>query len=400
LDPVQQRDLYRQHPCNTIRLIRNREEPGDQSVEDRVTRAEDFWRIWRREGILIREHAAAFYVIQSLFRTGECQQSRWSLIARMSLPGSVPEAVVNPVAVSEKRSLRARCEAEFSPVTVILATEQEPEEPLEDILERTVRLKTPLEHIDESGQHHRIWQVIDKATQVRLEHSASVYTGFLADGLTEFVAALQHRDSVLEQGQGADPNNPVHAVLAWLIPSTAEIEAFRPVLYPIVQTRGVSAASLTCSPSDGLVLQYVGNEASACDDSTELAALNEQQPCLAFGTADGHWGLAAAANPETTCSELRGMLQRLITRIASDAASGPAIKTGYSAEILSMLVAREFRKSEDQVLIIQPARCVADQLLNHVMEINQPTAWTSIADISVAAPLPVGIVFSSLESAS
>lgn len=398
LDPDQQRSLYRQHPCNAIRLIKNREEPGDQSVEDRITRAEDFWRIWRREGILIREHDAAFYVVQSLFKTGDYQQSRWSLIARMHLPATAPEALSNDLAVNEKRSLRARCRAEFSPVTVVLATDQESEESLEDILERSVRLKTPLEHIDHSGQHHRIWPVIDKAAQVCIAHAAAHYTGFIAEGMTDFVAAMNHRDSVLEQEQGLDPNNPVHSILAWLVPSTAAEETFRPVLYPILQASGVSAASLTSGPLDGLILQYVGNEASACSDAMELAALNEYQPCLAFGTSDGHWSLAAATNPETTCSELRAMLQGLITRIVSGAMPGTAIKTGHSPEALSTLVAREFRKSGNQVLIIQTSRCVADQLLNHVMEIDQPMAWAAIDDISVAAPLPIGIVFSSLES--
>ncbi len=105
VDAVVQRDLYRQHPCNVIRLVMNRDEPGDGSNFDRVARADDFLRIWKREGILLREHDAALYVIQSEFEAAGVRYSRWSLIARMRLPESLGPGLENGASATNPKAV-------------------------------------------------------------------------------------------------------------------------------------------------------------------------------------------------------------------------------------------------------------------------------------------------------
>ncbi len=67
ISPEQQRELYDLHPCNVIRLILNRDEPGDTDPEARYRRAATFLRHWQSERILLREHEDALYVYHQEF---------------------------------------------------------------------------------------------------------------------------------------------------------------------------------------------------------------------------------------------------------------------------------------------------------------------------------------------
>ena len=52
IGPPLQDALYKKHPANVVRLILNREEPGDDDTSNRYSRAAQFLRNWRSEGVL------------------------------------------------------------------------------------------------------------------------------------------------------------------------------------------------------------------------------------------------------------------------------------------------------------------------------------------------------------
>ena len=54
IDPDLQDELYKKHPANCIRVILNRNEPGD-SGDERYDRAAAFVEQWTKEGVLQRE---------------------------------------------------------------------------------------------------------------------------------------------------------------------------------------------------------------------------------------------------------------------------------------------------------------------------------------------------------
>ena len=69
IDSSLQDQCYEQHPANVIRLECNRDEPGDNAHSNKYTRAARFLRQWQKEGVLIQEPAAAFYVYHQEFQT-------------------------------------------------------------------------------------------------------------------------------------------------------------------------------------------------------------------------------------------------------------------------------------------------------------------------------------------
>lgn len=408
VDAVVQRDLYRQHPCNVIRLVMNRDEPGDASNADRVARADDFLRIWKREGILLREHDAALYVIQSEFEAAGVRYIRWSLIARMRLPESLSTGLENgasaadPKAVLEKTELRATCQTELIPVTVLVgASEEATDDDLSSVLERVVRLKTPIELID-GGQHHRMWPITEKSAQVALERAATGLAGLVVDGIEDLQAAINYRDSLNKRGQLTDPNHPANSVLAWLVPADDSGCQLSPVVFPVnsdspVYVQGIASGCLSHEASDLMVL-YVGNEATASEDAVELASLNAQQPCLAFGTADGHWCIIAAADPAVSEILLRSKIASLCSTPESQATIDSPRKSGRFNETLSMMTSRLFRQSSAKALIIQPAKSASDVLLQHLIFDEDRRSLSCHPHLAIASALPIGLVFSSLET--
>ncbi len=68
IDAELQEQLYQKHPCNVVRLILNRIEPGDDDeVNNRYTRAKRLLKDWRSAGVLFAESDPAIYVYDQEF---------------------------------------------------------------------------------------------------------------------------------------------------------------------------------------------------------------------------------------------------------------------------------------------------------------------------------------------
>ena len=61
IDPQLQDELYKRHAANVIRIILNRQEPGDDA-DQKYERAAKFVEPWKSEGVLMREEKTAYYV--------------------------------------------------------------------------------------------------------------------------------------------------------------------------------------------------------------------------------------------------------------------------------------------------------------------------------------------------
>ena len=67
IDPALQQKLYDRSPYNVIRLILNKEQPGDGDNENRYTRAANTLREWQADDVLVRDSAQALYVYEQDF---------------------------------------------------------------------------------------------------------------------------------------------------------------------------------------------------------------------------------------------------------------------------------------------------------------------------------------------
>ncbi len=121
IDSEMQTQLYERHPANVVRLILNREEPGDDNPDNRYKRAARFLKVWRQEGVLQREPQAAIYYYQQVFSHLGQEFARSGFMARVRLErfgeGKIfPHEETHSAAKADRLKLISACQANLSQI--------------------------------------------------------------------------------------------------------------------------------------------------------------------------------------------------------------------------------------------------------------------------------------------
>jgi uncharacterized protein (DUF1015 family) len=215
-----QDQLYKAHPANVIRLILNRDEPGDNDSNNRYSRAAKFLKNWRAEGVLTSESAPAVYVYHQVFRDGEREITRRGFMARCRLErfgeGKIyphEETLSGPKA--DRLLLTRACRANLSQ---IFGLYPDPESNTQNILEAAVSKTPPLEATDHLGVVHRMWPVTDPALISQLSGTMEPHPIFIADGHHRYETACNYRDELAAAAGGTLPSDhPANFVLMMFI---------------------------------------------------------------------------------------------------------------------------------------------------------------------------------------
>src|SRR5947209_12856010 len=85
IDPALQQQLYARSPYNVVRLILNKEEPGDNDQHNRYTRAAQHLRDWQQAGVLAQDSARSLYVYHQEFEVEGRRYTRKGFMARVRL---------------------------------------------------------------------------------------------------------------------------------------------------------------------------------------------------------------------------------------------------------------------------------------------------------------------------
>ena len=397
VDETLQRILYRQHPCNAIRLVMNREEPGDSTSQDRSWRADEFWRLWKREGILLREHENALYIVETTFQLAGQERTRWSVLCRLSLlqdsaseDGTV-RSLVQPTAqeISRSTELRRICKASLTPVVALLTdmTGQDSDpRTLSDHFENVVRQTPPVECIEDDGTRHRVWPMTNQVARTELTQRLAMFSICIIGGAAEYQAALATQNISASK----DPNDPSRTTLVCLIPADDPGVEFLPHVQLQPVTSSLTTADVQRILSTELHCQTVGNEVTAGEDAVELAGLNAQQPCLAVGTPDGWWIIVS---PQVTNSPMPSadLVQKVSQLISADGAS-----TGTAVTQRLPLSGRDFGKFLQQskskgLLIVEPAWSAPDLVARSSDEPLLPET-----SVRLNPSVPTGLVYSDM----
>ena len=121
ISPEFQTELYKRHPANVIRLILNREEPGDGDAANRYTRAAKFLKDWQSEGVLFTEADPALYVYHQQFTHEGQTYNRRGFMARVRLEpfgeGKIyPHEETHSAAKADRLRLIRACKANLSQI--------------------------------------------------------------------------------------------------------------------------------------------------------------------------------------------------------------------------------------------------------------------------------------------
>jgi uncharacterized protein (DUF1015 family) len=197
ISPEAQARFYERDPHNIIRLELGRDQPGDDDLDNRYTRAAAAFAEWRRAGLMTQDESS-FYLYEQRFSSGGQSYARASLMARVRLePWDAGVILPHERTLSKPKDDRLKltraCAATLSP---IMSLYDDPAGELATIL-GTVRTQPPLAAFsDDSGEEHRLWIARDESLAAQVAAFFADRQLYIADGHHRYETALTYRDEV------------------------------------------------------------------------------------------------------------------------------------------------------------------------------------------------------------
>ena len=361
IDAALQTALYERHPANAVRLEANRMEPGDDARTNGQSRAARFLRVWREQGVLMQEPAAAIYVCHQAFELEGRPLVRRGVLARVRLErfgtGNIhPHEVTSPGTRSDRLTLLRACRANVSPVFGLYP---DPEGDVQAILDAAVAGQPPIEALDEHGGRTALWAVTDEGVAAKVAGLLGPQPVVIADGHHRYEAACDYRDELAaawpaeHEGQPLPSDHPAHFVLMMLVgmsdPGLVSLPAHRLFAQPTVHT----AAELCSRLGDNFTTRTSWRGPDAAETVWANIELEEEQGTLGlFTPGDQAWTLAritpaGRARLEAITGEhgaaWRGlgvtMLHRLVIDDLLGMRDGPAPRTLHDVAAVSQTLA-------------------------------------------------------------
>lgn len=294
INPALQDQLYEKHPANVIRLILNRDEPGDDDTHNRYSRAARFLKNWRSEGVLQLDPDPALYVYHQSFEFGGQQFTRRGFMARIRLErfgeGKIyPHEETHASAKADRFKLTVACRANLSQIFGLYPDE---DNAAQEILEQTIADQTPWEAIDHLGVIHRMWPVSDVKVIADVAAVLGAKPLFIADGHHRYETACNYRDHLAARETLA-PNHPAHFVLGMCVSMSDPGMIVLPTHRLFRGLPAWTSAQLIERLGDCFAASLAGQGPEAAGQVWEQIEFEAEQGLLGFYTAaDQQWVLA------------------------------------------------------------------------------------------------------------
>lgn len=295
IDAAEQDALYKRHPANVVRLILNRDEPGDDGQRNRYTRAARFMRNWLREGVLFREADPAIYAYHQTFVHDGREVTRRGFICRVRLErfgeGNIhPHEETHARAKEDRLKLWRACRANLSPIFGLYPDETNEAQSLVDA---AVRTATPLEVHDDQGVLHRLWPVTDLGLIPSLTAAMGGRPVFIADGHHRYETACAYRDLLEEESGPLPPDHPANYVMMMCVSLSDPGMLVLPTHRLFRGLAPVSSAALVEKLSEFFHVERAGQGRLLAFDLWQTLEQQDRQDTLALYCAeDQEWVLA------------------------------------------------------------------------------------------------------------
>ena len=333
-----QEALYKKHPCNVVRLILNRREPGDDEANNSYTRARQFLHNWQSEGVLFTEADPAVYVYHQEFSEGGASHTRRGFMARVRLHplgGGVvfPHEETRRGPKIDRLMLTAVCKANLSQVFGLYP---DPEGAAQARLEAAIAGQTPIEATDHLGVVHRIWPVTDVEVISGLAGVMGPKPIFIADGHHRYETAWEYRRQIYDSG-ALQADHPAGFVLMMCVAMEDPGLLVMPTHRLFRGLPAISSEELTAKLGDNFATRRVGQgpdlaptvwedvETSGDQGTIGLYTQSDQTWSIAQLTESGRAKLAqVAGNHDAAWRELGvAILHRLLVETLLGATSLP-----------------------------------------------------------------------------
>src|SRR3954451_24751051 len=332
IDSALQQQLYDKHPANIVRLILNRDEPGDDEHDNRYTRAARLLRLWQREGVLFTEADPAVYVYHQVFTEAGVEYTRRGFMCRVRLErfgeGNIfPHEETHGAAKADRLKLWGACKANLSQIFGLFP---DAKNEAQSVLESAISGVAPLEATDHLGVIHRIWPVTDVGTITEVNAAIGDRPVYIADGHHRYETAIALRDQIAAGWLGSSVSEPTARPAGGSLRSTpATLPPEHPANYVLMMlvsmsdpgmlvlatnrlfrgVRPMSADQLRDTLNNAFDTEPAGTGADRARSLWEEIEMEGEQDML---------GLYTAADDQWTIARLNDAGRKLMADVSSD----------------------------------------------------------------------------------
>ncbi|HZU69899.1 MAG TPA: DUF1015 domain-containing protein [Ktedonobacteraceae bacterium] len=291
-----QASYYERSPYNVIRLELSRDEPGDDSLNNRYTRAAETLAEWRLQEVLRQDALPACYLYQQRFTHNGQNYTRTSLLARVRLePWSARVVLPHEQTLSKPKLDRLQLmRATAMNLSPLMSLYNDPQGRIRKLLNSSAT-NPEVKITDEVGEEHVLRAITDRQHIALIQDFFAGRQLFIADGHHRYETALNYREEVLEQRRQLRPDDAVNFVLMALI----DIDDPGLVVLPthrLVFGLGQDALDALAAGrlADYFTVRTLGQAGEANADALlqELAAAGTSVPSLIVQTANQAWLLS------------------------------------------------------------------------------------------------------------
>ncbi|EAQ78710.1 DUF1015 domain-containing protein [Blastopirellula marina] len=289
-----QEELYQKHPANTVRLILNREEPGDNENHNRYTRSARLLKDWTREGILSQESDPAIYVYHQEFEVEGTHYVRRGFMAGVKLvrfgEGNIyPHEETHSSAKADRLKLFKATKTNLSQ---IFGLYPDPSNKTQRLLDDYVIDKTPLVATDHLGVVHRLWPISDLSLISEVSSAIANAPMYVADGHHRYETACNYKDQLAESGE-LTPVHPANYVMTMLVSMSDEGMIVLPTHRLFRGLPAMKSDDLVAKLGKYFDVAIVGQGAELADTIwTDIATGDEQGKIGFYCPVDNTWVMA------------------------------------------------------------------------------------------------------------
>lgn len=213
ISPQKQMNLYDRSPFNCIRLILNKPEAGDHENSNVYTRAKSFYEEWKKQSVLIQEHAESYYLYEQIFHDPETFElkTRRAILGRLKLePFDKSVVIPHEKTLSKAREDRKRLlETVHSNFSPIFGLYEDIEGEIRAMIEVCLEHPPLFEAEDDEGVRHVLWAINETSQIDKLHQALSAKRIYIADGHHRYQVSLEHA-----QRERLAQGNPKHELFS------------------------------------------------------------------------------------------------------------------------------------------------------------------------------------------
>jgi uncharacterized protein (DUF1015 family) len=215
ITPEYQEKLYRKSPYNIVRIDFGKDQPGDNEVNNRYTRAKQYLKKWLIDGILIRSDKPSFYIYQMSYMLNNREKHLIGFLGLIKLEefgkGTVhPHECTYSKPKQDRLNLLRICEANISP---IFSLYKSTDKGIPTLFSRITITKPYIESKNSEGAIHRLW-LIDKQEDLKvIQKELKDKAVFIADGHHRYETAFEFQREMKEKEESYTGKEPFNYVL-------------------------------------------------------------------------------------------------------------------------------------------------------------------------------------------